>query len=182
MKVSELMTRDVKTCGEHDFLNVAAKIMWDNDCGFVPVLGGNSRVVGILTDRDICMAAYTQGEPLHRLRAAGAMAQTVVSCTPEDDLATAEKLMKDNKVHRLPVCDSSGNIAGVLSLSDIAREAERERQSGRSKQVRSSEIAETLGAICQPRTHVADQVTFGPEEGEIEYRPAPPPPRGRRRK
>lgn len=182
MKVAKIMTRDVKTCAPQDSLNVAAKIMWDNDCGCVPVVNGNERVVGVLTDRDICMAAYTQGEPLHRLRAESAMSQTVVSCGPEDDLATAEKLMRDNKVHRLPVCNSDGRITGIMSLSDIAREADRERFGAETKQIRSAELAEVLGAISQPHSHVGTPVEFGPEEGELEYRATPPPKKGRRRR
>jgi CBS-domain-containing membrane protein len=182
MKVAEIMTRNVKTCAPQDSLNVAARIMWDNDCGCVPVVDGNSRVVGILTDRDVCIAAYTQGEPLHRLRVQSAMSQTVVSCASEDDLATAEKLMRDNTVHRLAVCDSEGRIAGIISLSDIAREAERERLGGEGKRVRSGEIAEVLGAVSQPRSHLGAPVEFGPEEGELEYRAAAPPKKGRRRR
>ena len=61
MKVGDLMTKDVKACSQHDSLNRAAQLMWENDCGSVPVVDSDSKVVGMLTDRDICMAAYTKG-------------------------------------------------------------------------------------------------------------------------
>jgi CBS domain-containing protein len=54
------MVTDVKTCADHSTLNAAARIMWDNDCGCVPVVDGDGRVVGMITDRDICMTAYLQ--------------------------------------------------------------------------------------------------------------------------
>lgn len=181
MKVAEVMTREVKTCSPNDTLHNAAKIMWDEDCGCVPVLGRDSAVVGILTDRDICMAAYTQGITLHAIRVESAMAPNVISCDSEDDLADAEKLMRQNKIRRLPVMED-GRLAGILSLSDIAREADRERSEGQRRQIKAAEVAETLGEICAPRAHVNAEVTFGPEEGEREFQPKPPSKRGHLRK
>jgi CBS domain-containing protein len=178
MKVAELMTGGVKVCAPQDSLNQAAKIMWENDCGCVPVVDRNSRVVGIVTDRDICMAAYTQGVSLHLIPADIAMARHVISCAPEDDVAIAEKLMQENKVHRVPVVTSEGKLVGIVSLSDLAREAERERSAGVQRQVSSEEVAETVGAIRQPRDHATAHLLFGPEEGELEYVPGPPPKRG----
>jgi len=67
MKVEQIMTRIVHTCSENDTLNRAAQLMWENDCGCVPVIhGGNGSgaVVGVVTDRDVCMGAYTQGRLL----------------------------------------------------------------------------------------------------------------------
>ena len=63
MKVHEIMSTDLATCQSEDTLNCAAQIMWERDCGVVPILDQGSRVIGMLTDRDICMAAYTQGRP-----------------------------------------------------------------------------------------------------------------------
>jgi CBS domain-containing protein len=62
--MTDLMTTNAKSCGTMDNLERAAQIMWENDCGVVPVVDGSERVVGMVTDRDICMAAYTQGQPL----------------------------------------------------------------------------------------------------------------------
>src|SRR5690606_28351921 len=69
MQVRELMTRDVQVCGPRDDLNRAAQIMWDHDCGVVPVVDSERRPIGMVTDRDVCMAAYTQGKPLSAIRA-----------------------------------------------------------------------------------------------------------------
>ena len=76
MKVEQIMNREVKTCGPHDSLNKAAQIMWDTPCGAVPVVDEQGRPVGFLTDRDVCMAAYTQNKPLTELPVERAMART----------------------------------------------------------------------------------------------------------
>lgn len=78
------------------------------------------------------------------------MAHKVISCRPEDNVSTAEKLMKENQIRRLPVIDTFGKLVGLISLNDIAREVERE--SGRAHvEITESEVGKTLGAICQHR-------------------------------
>jgi CBS-domain-containing membrane protein len=178
MRVKELMASEVVSCGPTDSLHLAAKLMWDRDCGSVPVVDHNNVVVGIVTDRDICMGAYTQGRSLHLIPVQDVMGASVVSCEPDDDLMTAEKLMRDNKVRRLPVCDADGKLTGVISLSDIALEAERERRIGSGRAIRSTEVAEILGAVSEPRSHALVSTPFAPEAGETEFMPQPPPKRG----
>lgn len=126
MKVEQIMTRNVHTCRATDGLNRAAQIMWEHDCGVVPVLSvgnGSARVIGMITDRDVCMAAYTQGRPLEEIAVSTAMSRDVSSCRPTDALAVALKVMETNKLHRLPVVDRDDHIVGILSLADVAREA-----------------------------------------------------------
>src|SRR4051812_38042425 len=79
MRVGELMTRDVATCGPGDSLARAAKIMWDRDCGVVPVLDPKGHVIAMLTDRDICMAAWSKGAPLSDLRVGDAASRSLQS-------------------------------------------------------------------------------------------------------
>lgn len=151
MKVRELMTTDVRACSQYDTLNKAAQIMWENDCGAVPVVDEDLRVIGMVTDRDICMAAYTQGVLLTDSRAERAMARGAYTCAPGDEVAAAEKLMRERQVRRLPVTDGDGRLVGIISLNDIARRADRERASkSKRRQVKDAEIVETLGAICVP--------------------------------
>lgn len=151
MKVSDLMQKDVKSCSIHDTLNAAARQMWENDCGCVPVLDENSRVVSMVTDRDVCMAACFHNRPLSEIRIPDAMSNKIFSCRRDDAIETAEKTMRENQIRRLPVIDDGGRLFGILSLSDIALEAERERRSRRgSQEVKSEEVAVTLAAICAP--------------------------------
>jgi CBS domain-containing protein len=156
MKVQEIMTREVKVCNQSDSLNTAAQLMWDNDCGCVPVVvtDGAGLLAGVVTDRDICMAAYTQCKPLLAIPVASAMSRKIVSCRADDDVRRAEALMRQNRVRRLPVLDAAGVLTGIISINDIARAAEREHQSGkRSPQITGDELTETLAAVCEPRTH-----------------------------
>lgn len=153
MQVERIMARDVKTCGVDDMLNRAAQLMWEGDCGCVPVIAadGDGRVIGILTDRDICMAAYTQGRPLFEISVGSAMAHKVIGCVPSDDLKRAETLMHDNQLRRLPVLDDSGRLLGIISINDIAREAARERATRRgAAEVSDAEVGYTFEGICQP--------------------------------
>lgn len=152
MKVEHLMTKSVVCCTPGDTLNDAARIMWERDCGVVPVVDtdGSQRVVGMLTDRDICIAAYTQGQALSRIRVRDVMSRGVESCRAGQDVAEAERTMRDAQLHRLPVVDDAEQLLGVISLADIAREAAREVRSKR-QEVTVAEVGETLAAISQPR-------------------------------
>jgi CBS domain-containing protein len=151
MKVEELMTASVKACRLDDSLNTAAQIMWDNDCGCVPVVDPADYVVGMLTDRDVCMAAYIQGRPLREIRVSSAMSRGVFTCKLDDTVAAAEEVMRMHQIRRLPVVDERGCLVGILSLNDIACEAERERSLKGKRQITADEVAVTLGTICGHR-------------------------------
>jgi CBS domain-containing protein len=148
MKVQDLMTTEVGACRAFDSADRAAQIMWERDCGAVPVLDQEGSVVAMLTDRDVCIAAMTQGRALSDIRVASAMSRSLWSCRPDDDLSQAEAMMRARKVRRLPVVDAAGKLLGILSLSDLAR-ASMEPKRGRAekKPVEPSEVGATLGAI-----------------------------------
>jgi len=149
MKVSDLMTKEVKACSRHDSLNRAAQLMWENDCGAVPVLDSDSKVIGMLTDRDICMAAYTQGIALVDASVASVMSRDVSVCNPSDNISAAAERMRDHRIRRLPVVDRDHRLIGILSVSDIARETDRLRASkSRKRPIKDGELIEMLGAIC----------------------------------
>lgn len=148
MNVSELMTRNVKSCSVNDTLQRAAQIMWENDCGIVPILDGDGRMTGVVTDRDICMAAYTQGKPLWQLPVSVAMAQKVHSIRETEALETAEALMRSARVRRVPVLDGDGRVTGMLSLNDLARHSHRSIGQ-KSNGLSGDSIAKTLAAICE---------------------------------
>ena len=147
MKVESVMSKNIGTCSPQQSLNDAARIMWERDCGIVPVIAGegNGRIMGVITDRDVAIAAYTKGRRLSEIGIGDVMSKTVASCRPSDSLAEAERKMQDAQVHRLPVVDEVGALLGVLSLADIARATR-----GPEK-IRPSEVGETLAAIRRPR-------------------------------
>ena len=158
MKVSDLMTKDVRACHQHDSLNRAAQIMWEKDCGAVPVVDSDAKVIGMLTDRDICMAAYTQGIRLADRSIASVMSQNVCVCNPDDNISAAAERMRERQIRRLPVVDEEGCLVGILSVSDIARETDRLRASkSRKRPIKEGEFVETLSAICGSNGNGATQ-------------------------
>jgi CBS domain-containing protein len=123
MDIESIMKRDAKACSVNDTLNRAAQLMWENACGCVPVVDDAGKPIGFITDRDICMAAYTQGRPLQTISVGTSMARKVISCRTDDDVNVAIKLMSDHGVRRLPVVDEHARLQGIISLDDLAAEA-----------------------------------------------------------
>ncbi|MDF3071792.1 MAG: hypothetical protein K0R38_7393 [Polyangiaceae bacterium] len=123
-RVRDLMKRDPVTCGPSDDLSEAAKLMWEGDFGVVPVVDDQGRPIGMLTDRDVCMAAYKRGVSLRELTVESAMSRSVASCRPTDTMRLLMDAMATYQVRRLPVVDDAGKLVGIVSLADIARLAQ----------------------------------------------------------
>jgi CBS domain-containing protein len=147
MHIEQIMSQPAITCSPNDTLNTATRLMWENDCGVLPVVNDNGQLVGMVTDRDVCMSAYTQGKALCEIAVSSAMAKQVFSCHPRDAVAAAEELMSKAQVRRMPVVDDANHPIGVLSLNDIARNA---ASAGQADGL-DHEVVQTLAAICQPR-------------------------------
>ena len=150
MKISQIMKTDVEVCGLDDNLAAAATRMWDCDIGCLPVLDAAGQVAGMVTDRDICMAAFTRGERLQDISVSIAMANEVLSCAPDATLVEAEEVMRSGQVRRLPVIDSDGCLVGIVSLNDLAILAEHEI-GRKNRDLSAQEVTATLAAICAPR-------------------------------
>jgi CBS domain-containing protein len=123
MKVHDIMTRDVVTCRKDTDLMTAAKLMWQGRFGTLPVVEAHGRVVGILTDRDIAMAVATRQRNASHIAVYEAMSEKVRNCFADDEIGAALKQMEGGRVRRLPVLDSATNLAGILSIDDIALHA-----------------------------------------------------------
>jgi CBS domain-containing protein len=148
MHVVKLMKHPVITCTPGDTLAEAARLMWEHDCGVLPVVGDDGRVTGILTDRDICMAAFTKGLRLEEIHVHAAMAIDVVTVAAEDSVGAVERLMITHQLRRLPVVDSSERPIGMISLSDLARES----AAPDSRMKHPAKVMHALAAISFPRT------------------------------
>jgi CBS domain-containing protein len=119
--VSRVMTRDVVTCALTDTLHRAAQIMWERDCGAVPTVDAAGRAVGIITDRDLTMGAFTQGLPLVAIpvgRVASGRVFSVPLGASVDDVAL---VMRSERVRRVVVVDADAKVAGIVALADVAR-------------------------------------------------------------
>lgn len=141
MKIRQIMTPEPRTCHPDMTLAAAAGLMWDTDCGFLPVVE-NGRLVGVLTDRDISVALAVRSARAADMKVGDIAGRTVWTCRPEDDLRAALAVMKAHRVRRLPVVGTSGAVLGVVSMNDLVLAA------GPNAAVRSDEVVETLKAIC----------------------------------
>jgi CBS domain-containing protein len=143
MKIKNIMTKPAYRVSEKQTLNDAAQLMWDQDCGWLPVVDDNDQVIAAVTDRDIAMAAYLNGNCLTELPVAQAHSQSVVACTPTDDIEQVEEVMQEHRIRRLPVIDKGGSLVGVVALNDIARAYQADR-----KESVAIALSDTLAAIC----------------------------------
>jgi CBS domain-containing protein len=120
-EVRRVMTTNVVTCAPGDTLHRAAQIMWDRDCGAVPVVDTAGRVSGIITDRDLAMGAFTQGLPLVAIpigRVASGRVHTVSVNGSIDDVVA---VMGEQRVRRVVVTDAAQKVVGIVALADVAR-------------------------------------------------------------
>lgn len=151
MFVRQLMTSDVKTCSPEDTLEAVARKLWDHDIGVVAVVSG-THVVGMITDRDLCMAAYTQRRPLHEVLVSTAMSRELHTVRPEDPVEKALQVMKGAQVRRLAVVDEQGRPRGLVSMNDLVREATRPRS-----KLAPATVVQGLAEICAPRATAAPE-------------------------
>jgi len=147
MHIQHLMTKQLVTCRPEDSLARAAQLMWEHDIGCVLVTDGEGRLVGLLTDRDACMGAYTQGLPLDRVRVSSVMAKEIWSCTPHSDSRDVETIMRRHQVRRVPVLDPMGLPVGIVTLNDLARAA----RGTPAAAINQREVEATLASISMPR-------------------------------
>lgn len=154
MTIESLMSRDVHSCRPDQTLDLAAARLWETDCGSLPVCavvdGGEPRVIGMLTDRDVCMAALFQGRPLHELKVADAMSRDIRVSRVDDRPEDVELMMRELKIRRVPITDDAGTLVGVVSLADFARAARGPSSSHEEGDRSQRDVGHTLAAICEP--------------------------------
>jgi CBS domain-containing protein len=143
MKVAQLMTPAPLACGPEANLAEIAGLMWDANCGIVPIVDATGRVIGVVTDRDICIAAATRNLAPSQIRASELPYRAAVCCLPKDDVKTALRLMTQNRVRRLPVTNEEGALHGIVSIDDILLEAN-DMRSGMA----ARDVVDALQAIC----------------------------------
>lgn len=151
MKIQKLMTVAVRTCRPNDPLNAAAQAMWEGDLGCLPVVDEACKLVGMITDRDLAMAAHLRGAPLWALAVGDAMASVVYTVNAKDSVRDAARTMTQYQLRRLPVLDAEGQLCGIVTLGGLARAAA-EGQAGLS----AKELAAVLAAVSGPRPAPAE--------------------------
>jgi CBS domain-containing protein len=122
MQVEGIMTRTVECCTPDTPLQQAAQMMNDCNCGLIPVVQDkkNRRLVGVITDRDICCRAVAKGMDTRSATVAQCMSTDVHTCTPHSDLDDCTQIMAKSQVRRIPIISDQGDVVGIVAQADIA--------------------------------------------------------------
>lgn len=135
MKVAEVMTPLEAGVQTSEPIRQVAMTMERNHCGFMPVIEGHN-VVGVVTGSDIALRSTSCGLS-HDTSIVAVMTAPAVVVSDEADVEVAATLMRQRRVHRLPVINHDGDVAGMVSMADIAEHAVEQ-------------------SICQTWRHLAD--------------------------
>jgi len=161
MKVREIMTPKAAFCGPESSLEEACFLMRRHNCGFLPVVGDGGNVIGVITDRDMCVALGTRNRKPSDLRVWDVMPHKLFTCMEGDDVHCALKTLRGAKIRRLPVIDRDGSLVGVLSIDDIVLHA---REHLLRKDISYSDVENTFKAIrgrpVVPEPHPEVSVSF----------------------
>jgi CBS domain-containing protein len=150
VNVDELMNANVESCSPDANVAEAATIMSHYDCGAVPVVDDGNKVIGVITDRDICIATATSGRLATEIKVKDVITGGVYSCRTDDDIHDALEIMREYRVRRLPVVDIQGRLEGLLTITDVILHTE-PGESRKSAGVTCAEVTKVLRSISAPR-------------------------------
>lgn len=151
MRVKDLMKSDVGFCSAEDNLMKVAELMLRRDCGIVPVVDENKRVVGVLTDRDLCLAVVARNRKASDVRAGNLIKGEPISCSPDDKIETVLKKLRRHQIKRLAVVGEYGELVGILSVADVLLSVRKDKNL-------KKKTYSTLKAIAKPRPIVLREV------------------------
>jgi CBS domain-containing protein len=146
MKVKDVMRTPAASCAPDMNLAVAAELFWKHSCGCLPVVGEGGNVIGMITDRDICVALGTRDARPTQVPVWEAMRHELFTCSPEDDVHCALKTIRAQKIRRLSVVDRAGVLQGILCMDDIVQKAQ--HSAGRSE-ISFDDVVNTYQAISK---------------------------------
>ncbi len=154
MLVKDVMTAAPVYCTLKMNLGEAAALLWSRDCGMLPVVDGERKVIGVVTDRDLFFALGTRNRLAGETTIGEVTPAKPFICRADDDIQTALALMARRKVRRLPVVNEDGRIAGVLSLDDVVQHA-RPRNAAWPLDLCYEDVIETMKKIYETRSPLA---------------------------
>jgi CBS domain-containing protein len=151
MKVEQVMRSEARHVSPAADLATAGRTMAEVGCGFLPVVDDSGRAVGVVTDRDLCLALVRSDRRPSEVAVSQAMSREIHACAVGDDLRRALATMGCFRVRRLPVLGADGTLHGVLSLDDVALAAHAEVLGGLGGTL-FADVGRTLAAICEHPT------------------------------
>ncbi len=150
MRVKDVMMGTPASCTPETNLGTAVEIMWQRNCGILPVIDEEKKVVGVVTDRDICIALGTRNQLPGEISVSQVAFGKPYTCKPEEDVRTALATMIQGKVRRLPVINSEGKLEGILSMDDVVLHSDA-RITGKVSELSHDNVVETLKMVYAPQ-------------------------------
>ena len=140
MTCKEIMTSNPRICTTTATAQSAAELMREENVGSIPVVDETSKqLVGVVTDRDLCLAIIAAGKSSHDVLVSDVMSKDLVTCKPEEDIRICEERMQARQIRRIPVVDGKGRCIGIISQGDLAM-----------KLSRPEEVHQTVREISKP--------------------------------
>lgn len=155
MKVGDVMTKTPAYCGPETNLAAAVEILWNKNCGVLPIVDSSEKLVGLVTDRDVCVALGTRNRLPSEISVKDVTSGKIASCKPDDDLRKALATMAEAKVRRLPVIDAAGKLQGILSMDNVVLRTE--TGGIRDAELSAEDVVNALKSVCAPQPRRAVQ-------------------------
>jgi CBS domain-containing protein len=150
MRTSDVMMRTPASCTPDMNLGSVVEILWNRNCGILPVVDSQDRVVSVITDRDICIALGTRNRTASDVTVGEVATHVAACCRANEDIQAALIQMAEAKVRRLPVVDADGKLEGILSMDDIV-ERTLLSSTAKSEGLTSQDVVKTLQRLYAPQ-------------------------------
>jgi CBS domain-containing protein len=149
MRVKDAMAKTPVFCNLETNLSAAVEMLWNHNCGILPVVDAQRQVVGVITDRDIAIALGTRNQLPAEITVAAAATRKVQTCKPTDDIHLAIDTMAEKKVRRLIVVNEQNQLEGILSMDDVVLSAG--SKTGEKPDLSSDDVLRTLKTLYSPQ-------------------------------
>ena len=146
MKVKEIMTQAAVCCGPETNVGKAVELLWERNVGMLPVVSNDGKLIGVVTDRDLCIAMGTRNRLPGDLTVGEVATRQVFVCKPDDDVHEALSIMSTKQIRRLPVVNNDGVPQGILSMDDLVVHSEVGKLRG-ACELSSEEVTQSLKKV-----------------------------------
>ncbi len=119
MRCKDVMTTLVFRCHENDPVQKAARLMLEEEVGFIPITDAFGRLAGVITDRDLALRVVAEGKPPDTPVCLVMSLDGLLTCRPDDDLHAVTRRMETERKGRAVVVEG-GHVVGVISATDVA--------------------------------------------------------------
>ena len=153
MNVKDAMMTAPARCTPGINLGAAVEILWNGNCGILPIVDEHERVISVITERDICIALGTRNRLAGEITVGEVATHRAICCSPDDDVRSALAKMVQAKVRRLPVVNAEGKLEGMIAMDDVVAPIVL-KDSGRGNQPTSQDaLSKPLRSSDSPASH-----------------------------